>query len=81
MNLFSEMVKKSRKFEQTLLVICEGSKTEPNYFGMLKNIAIDNKIWTSIEIFPIPIIDEGETYQPNNRKKRHFVNNTKEAFE
>ncbi len=60
------------------MIICEGSKTEPNYFGMLKNIAIDNKIWTFIEIFPIPILDERETYQPNNRKRRSFKPNVEE---
>lgn len=64
---------RSRKqFKRTLLIVCEGSETEPNYFNYLKSIALEKEIWSSISIYPIPKQEEGVTYQPNKRKKQKF---------
>ena len=65
-------------FKRTLLIVCEGSETEPNYFNYLKKIALEKEIWSSINIYPIPEQEEGVTYQPNKRKKRKFNLSTEE---
>lgn len=71
-------MRSKKKFRRTLLIVCEGSETEPDYFNYLKNIALDKEIWSSISIYPIPEQEEGVTYQPNKRKKRKFNSSTEE---
>ncbi len=71
-------MKRKRSFEKTLLIVCEGSKTEPNYFETLKKTALEQEIWSKIAIFPTLIIEENITKQANKRRKRNFKPNEHE---
>lgn len=44
-----------KKFDKTLLIICEGTKSEPNYFHSLRNVIINNDVENiHIKVLPIP---------------------------
>ncbi len=65
-----------------MLITCEGTKTEYNYFNWLaENIAIPNQIWSKVEVcnevslpddFPKP-----QKTELHNRPKRQFANPNK----
>ncbi|AEE53013.1 hypothetical protein Halhy_5187 [Haliscomenobacter hydrossis DSM 1100] len=44
-----------------MLIVCEGEVTEPEYFSLLRRMAIDGAIWAAIEIRPKPKVDENQT--------------------
>ena len=77
------MKRKTRSFKRVLLIVCEGTATEPQYLGWLKdNISIPNEIWGNIEIFDdktmpndIPIAKIPELGK--KRPKRQFQNPNK----
>lgn len=37
-----------------MLIVCEGSVTEPEYFAVLRKMALENEIWAEVEIRPKP---------------------------
>lgn len=44
-------MRKIKNFERIMLIVCEGTKTEPQYFEWLRdNVALPSKIWDKIEI-------------------------------
>jgi hypothetical protein len=43
-----------RTLRKTLLIVCEGKNTEPIYFGILKDKAIEEGVWGNIVIVPEP---------------------------
>lgn len=44
----------SQEFRKTILIVCEGQRSEPDYFHRLKNEAIENNKNIFIKILPIP---------------------------
>jgi len=66
-------MRKTEKY--SILIICEGSNTEPNYFKGIKEEIITNEVWTegvSIEIRPTPKLEEDDDapYQSKHKTKR-----------
>lgn len=71
-----------RKLSRNILIVCEGTKTEPDYFRFIaKKISYPKNIWDVVEI-------SDNTTLPNDipipaptglkvRKKRHFINPNK----
>lgn len=58
-----------------MLIVCEGTKTEPIYFSILKDEAISKGIWDSIVIVPEPPNPSSEKDDNSNKKtKRPFKN-------
>ncbi len=58
-----------------MLIICEGTKTEPLYFSILKDEAISKGIWDNVVIVPEPPripLEKEENVSKN--KKRSFKN-------
>lgn len=44
-------MRKVRNFERIMLIVCEGTSTEPQYFEWLRdNIALPKKIWDKIDV-------------------------------
>jgi len=70
------------KTVHTILIICEGTNTEPNYFKGIKEDVISQNIWTegiAIDIRPKPPLEiesaeEKETPHKSKRKKRKLRN-------
>ncbi|TWV99347.1 RloB domain-containing protein [Chitinophaga pinensis] len=44
----------SQPIRKTLLIVCEGTETEPGYFDGLRNLIIDSKLPYWIKISPKP---------------------------
>ena len=44
-----------------MLIICEGEVTEPEYFALLRRMAIEGGIWAAIEIRPKPKEDRDQS--------------------
>ncbi len=68
-----------RKFSKNLLIVCEGTNTEPDYFRFIaENISYPNEIWTNIEISDNKTVPNDIPIQANTilgkRKKRQFAN-------
>lgn len=71
-----------RKLNRSILIVCEGTKTEPDYFAYIAtNITYSKGLWDYIEICDnktipkdIPISAPTEL---GKRKKRHFTNPNK----
>jgi len=64
---------KKKSTQHTILIICEGERSEPNYFKAIREEVQKQKIWTSgveIEIRPKPLIDKEEISVPDFHKKR-----------
>jgi hypothetical protein len=77
LKLFSTMRKKDRALQRNLLIVCEGSVTEPDYFALLKRMALETGIWEEITIKPKPSseIEENaitETPHKSSRTKRQL---------
>lgn len=72
------MKRPRRQPKSALLIRCEGSVTEPNYFKILRKQSIERGIWDTVEIIPEPPgeDDEETTASPHksNRKKRTIEN-------
>lgn len=71
---------RKRIFQKTLLIICEGENTEPNYLSELKSIAIERGIWSNIVIRPTPKIETEELATKKSirqKVKRQFDNSFK----
>lgn len=63
----------SRQNPKTILIVCEGEGTEPNYFNKLRDILIDENLNVSIEIKPRPkeesVIEELFKLRPGGKKR------------
>ncbi len=76
-----------RKFSKNLLIVCEGTKTEPDYFRFIaEKISFPNEIWTNIEISDNKTIPNDIPIQAKtilrNPQKRQFVNlNTRKDYD
>ncbi|MCC7506652.1 MAG: RloB domain-containing protein [Saprospiraceae bacterium] len=65
------MSRKARTLRRNMLVVCEGSVTEPEYFAVLRRIALENEAWEEIEIRPKPRSDvEQEDTTPPHKSPR-----------
>ncbi|MCW5925238.1 MAG: RloB domain-containing protein [Saprospiraceae bacterium] len=65
------MSRKARTLRRNMLVVCEGSVTEPEYFAVLRRIALENEVWEEIEIRPKPRSDvEQEDTTPPHKSPR-----------
>ena len=76
-----ERIRKPRQFDRNMLIVCEDTNTAPNYLLRLKETAIANGCWDTIEILPKPPLDNQppEPRPQNNphksaRLKRNFQN-------
>lgn len=47
-----------RPLRKNILIVCEGTVTEPEYFAVLKKMALDWAIWEEVEIRPKPRSEE-----------------------
>ncbi len=71
-----------RKLSRNILIVCEGTKTEPDYFRYIaQKLSYPNHIWDKVEIsdnttLPNEIPIPGPTML-KVRKKRHFINPNK----
>jgi len=68
-----------RKFSKNILIVCEGTNTEPDYFRFIaETISYPNAIWTNIEISDNKTIPNDIPIKANTilekRKKRQFIN-------
>lgn len=63
------MSRKTQSLRRNLLIVCEGSVTEPEYFARLKKIAIDNSIWAEVDIRPKPKNETQEQLSPRSNHK------------
>lgn len=75
-------MRKNRIFKRTLLIVCEGKRTEPQYFTWLvDNISYPNAIWSNVDIKPKDIIADEKgisaTSELGRRQKRKFQNPNK----
>ncbi len=71
-----------KKLPKSILIVCEGTKTEHDYFEYIaKNISIPRGVWNIVDVcdnntlpsdFPIP-----SSTELGNRKKRCFINPNK----
>lgn len=73
LNLYLGMARKTNKTGYTILIVCEGTNTEPNYFkGIREHIAKDN-LWiddVEITISPKPPLDDDDLkLQPTPKHK------------
>ncbi|AZQ64430.1 RloB domain-containing protein [Flammeovirga pectinis] len=55
---------KNRSLRQRVLILCEGAKTEPNYFNSLKHDAQKRRILTAVDV---------EVYQPKSHSPLGLV--------
>lgn len=65
-------MKKSSPTRYNILIVCEGSHTEPNYFKKIKEEVDSSKCWTEgvwIEIRPKPQLEEENEIIPPSRHK------------
>lgn len=61
--------------KKNLLIVCEGTVTEPFYFKILADKAIEKGEWDNVEIIPEPRnLDDDENPKSNKRPKRTFKN-------
>ena len=70
--------------KRNLLIVCEGEITEPFYFKILADQAIEKGEWDNVEIVPKPRLPENKPEkEPKNHKraKRTFQNPTIEVSE
>jgi hypothetical protein len=60
-----------RTFRKTMQIVCEGTKTEPLYFSILKDEAISKGVWDNVVIVPEPpqIPVEKEDNKSKNKKR------------
>lgn len=71
-------MRKNRKLKNTLFIVCEGNKTEPNYLEALKQTALKQNIWYKIQIVPNPVIEENfvkkgkRKFKPNPEEDNRF---------
>lgn len=73
------MSRKKREVKHSILIVCEGSQSEPNYFGaLLKSVEAQYPDGLAFEIQPKGNYDEGIQNPPNPhksaRKKRTLLN-------
>lgn len=65
------IMRASKKLSKTLLIVCEGSSTEPDYFLRLADIAIEKEIYSNIVIYPRPReIEEAEEREKARNERR-----------
>ena len=77
-------MRKTREIVNTILIICEGENTEPNFIGGIRDCIIDGVYDIGncrIEIRPEPRIIEEEETNVRRRKKRKLRAVTKEPEE
>jgi hypothetical protein len=60
----------SQQIRKNLLIICEGTETEPNYFEDLRDIAMELKLPYRIKIRPKPIRERKEEEKATQQKAR-----------
>jgi len=53
-----------RPLRRNILIICEGSVTEPEYFALLRKMALNKAIWEEVEIRPKPRSEENDHRTP-----------------
>lgn len=69
----------SQEFRKTILIVCEGQRSEPDYFHSLKNETIENNKNIFIKILPIPkeeqlqIDEEVANFKLRNGAKRRSI--------
>ncbi|MFT6960722.1 MAG: hypothetical protein ACJAWV_000422 [Flammeovirgaceae bacterium] len=68
----------ARKFKKTLLIVCEGSATEPAYLEWYRKKALAISDWTSITIYPDAIGNPKPDAPEQNRKTKQFESNKKD---
>ncbi len=54
------MSRAARSFHKNMLIVCEGEVTEPEYFALLRKMALAAAVWEVIEIRPKPRSEEQE---------------------
>ena len=56
---------------KTVFIFCEGTGTEPNYFGSIKDLIIEKKLNVKITISPLPKNEEAANFnlRPNAKKR------------
>lgn len=59
-----------------MLIVCEGTKTEPLYFSILKDEAISKGIWDNVVIVPEPPRLSLEKEENKSKNKKRAFNNT-----
>jgi hypothetical protein len=57
-----------KKLSHTLLLICEGENTEPEYFQKLADIAMANETYSHVEIYPRPKEEKQKTAKKSTRR-------------
>ena len=68
---------RKQTIKKNLLIVCEGEITEPFYFKILADRAIENGEWDNVEIVPKPRLSENEdekAWKSSKRPKRMFKN-------
>jgi RloB-like protein len=61
--------------KRNLLIVCEGTVTEPFYFRILADKAIEKGEWDNVRIIPEPRdLDNNDQQKDNKRPKRSFQN-------
>lgn len=74
-----------KKLKKSILIVCEGTKTEHDYFKYIAtNISIPNGIWDIVDVcdnntLPNDIPTSSST-ELGNRKKRRFINPNKKKI-
>ena len=66
---------RKQTIKKNLLIVCEGEITEPFYFKILADRAIENGEWDNVEIVPKPRLSENEdekAWKSSKRPKRMF---------
>lgn len=63
-----------------MLIVCEGTKTEPLYFSILKDEAISKGIWDNVVIVPEPPKPSSEKEDNSNKKQNALSKIQKRLF-
>ena len=76
------VIMSKKKFRRSILIVCEGTKTEYDYFNYIgQNISITKGIWDIVDVSTNTTIPNDIAIPPptslGTRKKKHFVNPNK----
>lgn len=79
------IVMSKKKFKRSILIVCEGTKTEYDYFNYIgRNISIPKGIWDIVDVSTNTTIPNDIAIPPPTllgaRKKKHFVNPNKKKI-
>lgn len=62
------MKKALRALQKNMLIVCEGAVTEPEYFSVLRKLALETGIWAAVEIIPKPRSGAADENVPSPHK-------------